>query len=181
MVTLLPDTSCPKCSVSQAHAVEQTILFYPLAHVVFLYAVLYLLVPASQGKRLIPPFGQQHKRDSPRLDISVSRSNLFNLDSHHKMDGGEDDDELKLAKVSAGLLVDLETSMPTLLWKPSNGGPGHGAVHSRIRRRDLEHVVRLVRLTGCDEDPCSWGYRLNRSRANLSYWMPGSNSSCPNW
>jgi hypothetical protein len=66
------------------------------------------------------------------------------------MEPTDEDDDLKLAKASATLLSGLETSLPKLLWKPSNTGGGHGAVHSRVRQSDLTYIINLVRLTDSD-------------------------------
>lgn len=60
------------------------------------------------------------------------------------MESAEDDEDLKLVQASAGLLDDLEASLPKLLWKHSKTGNGHGRVHTHIKRRDLEYVSKLV-------------------------------------
>jgi hypothetical protein len=61
------------------------------------------------------------------------------------METTEDDDDLKLVRASASLLADLETSLPKLLWKSSKTGNSHGAVHSRIKQKDLTYILNLVR------------------------------------
>lgn len=61
------------------------------------------------------------------------------------MESPDEDDDLKLVKASAGLLSDLESALPKLLWKPSKDG-SHGRVHTQTWRRDLDYVIRLVRL-----------------------------------
>ena len=90
------------------------------------------------------------------------------------MEGVDDEDDLKLVKASAGLLSDLETALPKLLWKPSNTGSGHRRVHSQVKRRDLEYVIKLVRLTSRSvESKLTDRNRSNRSKANRNCSMPG--------
>lgn len=59
------------------------------------------------------------------------------------MEGTEDDDDLRLVKASATLLADLEDALPKILWKPAKSGNGR-KVHTRVKRRDLDHVIHLV-------------------------------------
>jgi hypothetical protein len=60
------------------------------------------------------------------------------------MEYNEEDDDIKLAKASAGLLADLESCLPKLLWKPSRTKAERGRVHSHVRRKDLDYVINLV-------------------------------------
>ena len=57
----------------------------------------------------------------------------------------DDDDDLKLVKASAGLLSDLESALPRLLWRPAKNGNHRGCVHTQIKQRDLDYVLKLVR------------------------------------
>ena len=61
------------------------------------------------------------------------------------MEGPEEDDDLQLVKASARLLSDLEDALPKLLWNPSSKTGSGRRVHSHVKRRDLDHVIRLVR------------------------------------
>lgn len=61
------------------------------------------------------------------------------------MENAEDEDDLKLVKASAGLLSDLESALPKLLWRPSSSATSHGPVHTQVRKRDLDYVIKLVR------------------------------------
>jgi len=65
------------------------------------------------------------------------------------MEGGDDEDDLKLVQASAGLLTDLQESIPKLLWKPSKTGAAHGPVHRHVKRRDLDYVIKLVKIKSC--------------------------------
>lgn len=58
-------------------------------------------------------------------------------------DTGEDDD-LAVLKASASLLSDLEASLPRVLYKTPKLGTSRGAIHCRVRQRDLDHLVKLV-------------------------------------
>lgn len=62
------------------------------------------------------------------------------------MESNEDDTdaELKLVKASAGLLSDLQDALPKLLWRPSKTTGRRGRVHSQVKRRDLDYVLKLV-------------------------------------
>lgn len=62
------------------------------------------------------------------------------------MENNEEDEDAKLARASAGLLADLEASLPQLLWKTSRSSPGERRLHSCIRRRDLDYLLNLVCL-----------------------------------
>lgn len=62
------------------------------------------------------------------------------------MEQTEEEDDVRLAKASAGLLSDLELHLPKLLWKsPKSGNDSHRRVHSRVRRKDLDYIINLVR------------------------------------
>lgn len=61
------------------------------------------------------------------------------------MEATDEDDDLKLVKASAGLLLDLESALPKILWKPRKNGSSRGRVHSQVRKRDLYYVIELVR------------------------------------
>lgn len=56
------------------------------------------------------------------------------------MENADEEDDLKLIKASAGLLTDLEHDLPRLLFKP-----GQRRAHTRVKKRDLDRVVNLVR------------------------------------
>lgn len=59
------------------------------------------------------------------------------------METHKDDDDLKLAKASAGLLSDLERDLPKILWKAkSHPGRKHG--HTQVKVRDLNRVISYV-------------------------------------
>ena len=79
------------------------------------------------------------------LQIAANRPTTF-LTSRKstRMEGSEDDDDLKLVKASAALLADLEDALPKIFWKPAASGNGR-KVHTQVRRKDLDHVTRLVR------------------------------------
>ena len=62
------------------------------------------------------------------------------------MEALEEEDDLKLVRASVGLLSDLEAALPKVLWK-SERGSHRGRVHTQVKRRDLEYVIKLVR---CD-------------------------------
>ena len=61
------------------------------------------------------------------------------------MEGNDEDEDVKLARASAGLLADLESCLRKILWKPSRSQAAHGRVHSRVRQKDLDYVINLVR------------------------------------
>lgn len=68
--------------------------------------------------------------------------------SHHPqvsvpMDAQEDDDDLKLAKASTGLLFDLERNLPRILWK-AKSQPGRIQAHTQVKRRDLDRIISYV-------------------------------------
>lgn len=60
------------------------------------------------------------------------------------MEHNEEEDDVKLAKASAGLLADLESCLPKVLWKPSRIEADRGRVHSRVRQKDLDYIINLV-------------------------------------
>jgi hypothetical protein len=61
------------------------------------------------------------------------------------MEANDEDEDVKLARASAGLLADLESCLQKVLWKPSrNNGIPHGRVHSRVRKKDLDYLINLV-------------------------------------
>lgn len=62
----------------------------------------------------------------------------------HVMEAHDEDEDIKLAKASAGLLADLETCLQKVLWKPSRNHASHGRVHSRVRQKDLDYIINLV-------------------------------------
>ena len=64
------------------------------------------------------------------------------------MESVDDDDDVKLMQASAALLSDLESALPKILWRPSTSGSDRIRVHTRVRQRDLEHVIKLVWLDG---------------------------------
>jgi hypothetical protein len=67
-------------------------------------------------------------------------------DRTNKMEHNEEDDDIKLAKASAGLLADLESCLPKVLWKPSRTKAERGRVHSNVRRKDLDYIISIVCL-----------------------------------
>ncbi|EGP84313.1 uncharacterized protein MYCGRDRAFT_110699 [Zymoseptoria tritici IPO323] len=62
----------------------------------------------------------------------------------HQMEPQEEDDDLKLAKASAGLLNDLERDLPRVLWKASKPGSGTRKAHTRVRKRDLQRITSYI-------------------------------------
>jgi hypothetical protein len=60
------------------------------------------------------------------------------------MEHNEEDDDIKLARASAGLLADLESCLPKVLWKPCGNDGERGRVHSHVRRKDVDYVIKLV-------------------------------------
>ncbi|KAK4544327.1 hypothetical protein LTR36_004218 [Oleoguttula mirabilis] len=60
------------------------------------------------------------------------------------METADDDADLKLVKASATLLADLEGALPKLLWRPSRDGAAHGRVHTRVKQKDLDYVIKLI-------------------------------------
>jgi hypothetical protein len=59
------------------------------------------------------------------------------------MEAQEDDDDLKLAKASAGLLSDLERDLPRILWK-TKPSSGHKRAHTQVKSRDLDRIINYV-------------------------------------
>jgi len=63
------------------------------------------------------------------------------------MEHNEEDDDVKLAKASAGLLADLELCLPKVLWKACRTNHAErGRGHSHVRRKDVDYVINLVCL-----------------------------------
>lgn len=60
------------------------------------------------------------------------------------MENTADDDDLKLVKASAGLLSDLESALPRILWRPSDAANQRSRVHTRVKQQDIDYVVRLI-------------------------------------
>ncbi|KAK4617744.1 Tubulin-specific chaperone D [Fulvia fulva] len=60
------------------------------------------------------------------------------------MDNADEDDDIKLAKASIGLLNSLEQDIPKLLYKSALTGTRSKRVHTRVKRRHLDHVVNLI-------------------------------------
>ena len=61
------------------------------------------------------------------------------------MEGNDEDEDVKLARASAGLLSDLESCLEKVLWKkPAQNHTAHGRVHSRVRQKDLDYIINLV-------------------------------------
>lgn len=61
------------------------------------------------------------------------------------MEANDDDEDVKLARASAGLLSDLELCLPKVLWKkPAQNHAVHGRGHSRVRQKDLDYIINLV-------------------------------------
>jgi hypothetical protein len=74
------------------------------------------------------------------------------------MEGNDEDEDVKLARASAGLLADLELSLPKVLWKkPAQNHTTHGRVHSRVRQKDLDYIINLV---------CSTSYTAIQSHSS---------------
>ena len=73
------------------------------------------------------------------------------------MENAEDDEDLKLFKASATLLSDLEACLPQLLWRRAKSPSSRGRVHTQVKQRDLDHVLKLVRWSvTLLRDPSSW-------------------------
>lgn len=64
------------------------------------------------------------------------------------MEAQEDDDDLKLAKASAGLLSDLERDLPKILWQ-AKSRPGRKHAHTQVKSRDLDRIISYV----CASEP----------------------------
>jgi hypothetical protein len=61
------------------------------------------------------------------------------------MEANDEDEDVKLARASAGLLADLESCLQKVLWKkPAQNHTAHGGVHSRVRLKDLDYIINLV-------------------------------------
>lgn len=83
------------------------------------------------------------------------------------MEAQEDDDDLKLAKASAGLLSDLERDLPKILWK-AKFQHGRKQAHTQVKSRDLDRIISYVcvyELSSVDSSAhvCD---RLNHSKAS---------------
>ena len=61
------------------------------------------------------------------------------------MESNDDDAALQLIKASSTLLSDLQDALPKTLWRPSKADSARGRVHSQVRQRDLDHILKLVR------------------------------------
>lgn len=62
------------------------------------------------------------------------------------MESPEDEEDVKLVKASAGLLADLEATLPRLLWKRRKSENAARRVHTQVKQRDLDYVIRLVSM-----------------------------------
>jgi hypothetical protein len=60
------------------------------------------------------------------------------------MEANDEDEDVKLARASAGLLADLESCLQKGLWKPARDHAQRGRVHSRVRQKDLDYIINLV-------------------------------------
>lgn len=88
------------------------------------------------------------------------------------MESLDDDEDLKLVKASAGLLSDLETALPKLLWKRVKTDNENRRVHSQVKQRDLDYVIRLVLLSYQVSRQDAYNYpRSINSKANHNSWM----------
>lgn len=63
------------------------------------------------------------------------------------MDVPEADFDIKLQKISADLIAELDTLLPSLIFKA--GGSGGTKVRSRVRARELDSLIQDV---GADND-----------------------------
>ena len=84
------------------------------------------------------------------------------------MESPDDEDDLKLIQASAGLLSDLEAALPKLFWKASKNKSDGRRVHTYIKRKDLEYIIRLVYLShkSTEKRRLMIWCRLNPSKAN---------------
>lgn len=70
------------------------------------------------------------------------------------MEGTDDDADLKLVKASAGLLFDLESALPRVLWRrPKPGHEAAGRVHTQVQRQDLDYILKRVGNPSCHFAP----------------------------
>jgi hypothetical protein len=83
--------------------------------------------------------GRNSSRDETRQATSTQDNAHL-----HVMEGNDEDEDIKLARASAGLLADLESCLQKVLWKPSQNHTAHGRVHSRVRQKDLDYIINLV-------------------------------------
>ncbi|RMY96738.1 hypothetical protein D0862_08433 [Hortaea werneckii] len=60
------------------------------------------------------------------------------------MESNDDDADLQLIKASSTLLSDLQDALPKALWRPSKTDSAHGRVHSHVRQRDLDYILKLI-------------------------------------
>ncbi|EMC91636.1 hypothetical protein BAUCODRAFT_116501 [Baudoinia panamericana UAMH 10762] len=60
------------------------------------------------------------------------------------MESPDEEDDVKLIKASASLLSDLESALPLLLWRPAATAAGKQRVHTRVKQRDLDYVIKLI-------------------------------------
>ncbi|RMY14724.1 hypothetical protein D0868_01291 [Hortaea werneckii] len=60
------------------------------------------------------------------------------------MEGNDDDTDLQLIKASSTLLSDLQDALPKALWRPSRTDSARGRVHSQVRQRDLDYILKLI-------------------------------------
>jgi hypothetical protein len=87
-------------------------------------------------------FRPVQRRNSGRENLPSRHSHANTRDT---MEANDEDEDVKLARASGGLLADLESCLQKVLWKPSrNHGASHGRVHSRVRQKDLEYLINLV-------------------------------------
>ncbi|KAI7340402.1 hypothetical protein KC315_g703 [Hortaea werneckii] len=60
------------------------------------------------------------------------------------MESNDDDADLRLIKASSTLLSDLQDALPKTLWRPSKADSARGRVHSQVRQRDLDYILKLI-------------------------------------
>lgn len=93
---------------------------------------------------------KENRADSSNLEAHDLQSLLLLSSATHDaraMDNADEDDDIKLAKASIGLLNSLEQDIPKLLYKSALTGTRSKRVHTRVKRRHLDHVVNLVRYS----------------------------------
>jgi hypothetical protein len=88
------------------------------------------------------------------------------------MDDDADESDLKLVRASASLIADLQDALPKLLWRQAHSG--RGRVHTRVKNRDLQYVIALVRnhRLATSRLRLMARTRLSHSKANRNCWMP---------
>ena len=90
------------------------------------------------------------------------------------MESPDEEDDLKLVKASAGLLLDLEAALPKLLWKRKTSVGDRKRVHTQVKQRDLAYVIHLVTsYSNVYVAKADVSRRLNHSKVNLSCSMRG--------